>query len=173
MGGERDEGEEEVVDGEEPSSPSVKKAAEAEGVTTLHEVRAKLYMQEVGSGASGWKDRGAGNITIKQHSGVAGGPDGGSGKTRLSVLFRNEVGKVVVNAPIVSKLKAIQKKNTVSAVLVSIQDDTANAAVPVGGEKADGGEPKAGPRFYMFRLGSEENAKALQAAFEDAAQRAA
>ncbi|CAI5467197.1 unnamed protein product [Closterium sp. Yama58-4] len=147
-GGVREEEEEEEDQG--PASPSVKRAEES-GVDIVHEARAKIYVQKAkGEEGPAWKDKGSGTVIVKLHKGGA--------SLRASVLFRNDVGKVMLNAPLYKGITIMLKKNNITAVLQSCQDDTAPAGATL--DKS--------PRPVTFKLASVKAAEDLQAGFKEA-----
>ncbi|XP_010455593.1 PREDICTED: uncharacterized protein LOC104737181 isoform X3 [Camelina sativa] len=112
------------ADGDEqpqPSSPSVKKTKE-EGVTVVHEVKCKLYVKSSDPADKGWKDRGTGNLTIKCKEGV----DKGSKESKPTILVRNDVGKLLLNALLYAGIKTSPQKNALVAIFHSSEDSSEN-----------------------------------------------
>ncbi|XP_010434154.1 PREDICTED: nuclear pore complex protein NUP98B-like isoform X3 [Camelina sativa] len=112
------------ADGDEqpqPSSPSVKKTKE-EGVTVVHEVKCKLYVKSSDPADKGWKDRGTGNLSIKCKEGV----DKGTKESKPTILVRNDVGKLLLNALLYAGIKTSPQKNALVAIFHSSEDSSEN-----------------------------------------------
>ncbi|KAL0730724.1 hypothetical protein Bca4012_026818 [Brassica carinata] len=116
----------EDADGEDeepqPSSPSVKKTEE-KGVTVVHEVKCKLYVKSNDPTDKGaWKDKGTGNLYIKCKEGV----DKGTKESKPTILVRNDVGKLLLNALLYTGIKTSAQKNALVAIFHSSEDSNEN-----------------------------------------------
>ncbi|CAH8378236.1 unnamed protein product [Eruca vesicaria subsp. sativa] len=116
----------EDADGEneepQPSSPSVKKTEE-KGVTVVHEVKCKLYVKSNDPSNKGtWKDKGTGNLYIKCKEGV----DKGTKESKPTILVRNDVGKLLLNALLYTGIKTSAQKNALVAIFHSSEDSNEN-----------------------------------------------
>uniref|UniRef100_A0A1J3HR86 Nuclear pore complex protein Nup50 n=1 Tax=Noccaea caerulescens TaxID=107243 RepID=A0A1J3HR86_NOCCA len=116
----------EDADGEDeqpqPSSPSVKKTEE-KGVTVVHEVKCKLYVKSNDPTDKGsWKDKGTGNLSIKCKEGV----DKGTKESKPTILVRNDVGKLLLNALLYAGIKTSAQKNALVAIFHSSDDSNDN-----------------------------------------------
>ncbi|CAF2042766.1 unnamed protein product [Brassica napus] len=99
----------------QPSSPSVKKTEE-KGVTVVHEVKCKLYVKSNDPTDKGaWKDKGTGNLCIKCKEGV----DKGTKESKPTILVRNDVGKLLLNALLYTGIKTSTQKNALVAIFHS------------------------------------------------------
>ncbi|XP_020876841.1 uncharacterized protein LOC9308694 isoform X2 [Arabidopsis lyrata subsp. lyrata] len=105
----------------QPSSPSVKKAEE-KGVTVVHEVKCKLYVKSNDPTDIGWKDKGTGNLYIKCKEGV----DKGTKESKPTILVRNDVGKLLLNALLYTGIKTSPQKNALVAIFHSSEDSNEN-----------------------------------------------
>eukprot|EP00270_Netrium_digitus_P001023 TRINITY_DN11133_c0_g1_i1.p1 TRINITY_DN11133_c0_g1~~TRINITY_DN11133_c0_g1_i1.p1 ORF type:complete len:457 (+),score=99.30 TRINITY_DN11133_c0_g1_i1:89-1372(+) len=104
--------EEEDEEAAAPSSPTKVAKAEEPGVRVLYEVDAKLFTQ----GGAGWNDMGQGLLSVKSY------PPEAEGKTSsIRIMFRNEVGKLLLNALLYSGMKADVSKNVVTVFLASTE----------------------------------------------------
>ncbi|KAG2312249.1 hypothetical protein Bca52824_023806 [Brassica carinata] len=116
----------EDADGEDeepqPSSPSVKKTEE-KGVTVVHEVKCKLYVKSNDPTDKGaWKDKGTGNLYIKCKEGVAKGTK----ESKPTILVRNDVGKLLLNALLYTGIKTSAQKSALVAIFHSSEDSNEN-----------------------------------------------
>ncbi|XP_023635700.1 uncharacterized protein LOC17883523 isoform X2 [Capsella rubella] len=113
------------ADGEDeqpqPSSPSVKKTEE-KGVTVVHEVKCKLYVKSNDPSDKGWKDKGTGNLYIKCKEGI----DKGTKESKPTILVRNDVGKLLLNALLYAGIKTSPSKNALVAIFHSSEDSNEN-----------------------------------------------
>lgn len=146
---ERDEGE--VEDEETPDSPSVRRVAE-DGVRIGFESKAKMYMQKDKTEEGGrWRDRGSGMVVVKIFDLSSSGQAEGTSSQKASLMFRNEVGKVLLNASLYANMRLVLNKAMLSTILMSVQDDTAPPGEAI----------KPTPRLFMFKLPSPEVAGEL------------
>ncbi|KAJ1416080.1 Ran binding domain [Sesbania bispinosa] len=104
------------VDGEndleQPSSPSVKKSEE-KGVVVVHEVKCKLYVKSTDPADKDvWKDKGMGQLSIKCKEGVSKATK----ESKPTIVVRNEVGKILLNALLYPGIKTNLQKNSVVAI---------------------------------------------------------
>ncbi|CAI9093926.1 OLC1v1029535C2 [Oldenlandia corymbosa var. corymbosa] len=99
-------------DTEQPSSPSVKKAEE-KGIVVVHEVRCKLYVRSSDpKDEDPWKHKGTGQLVIKCKEGV----DKGTKESKPTIVVRNDVGKVLLNAALYPGIKTTMQKNSIFAI---------------------------------------------------------
>ncbi|ONI06931.1 hypothetical protein PRUPE_5G089600 [Prunus persica] len=97
---------------EQPSSPSVKKSEE-KGVVLVHEVKCKLYVKSSDpADKDAWKDKGTGQLSIKCKEGVSKGTK----ESKPTIIVRNDVGKVQLNALLYSGIKTNLQKNSIVAI---------------------------------------------------------
>ncbi|PNY09283.1 RanBP1 domain-containing protein [Trifolium pratense] len=97
---------------EQPSSPSVKKSEE-KGVVVVHEVKCKLYVKSTDpTDKDVWKDKGMGHLSIKCKEGVAKA----SKESKPTIIVRNEVGKILLNALLYHGIKTNPQKNSLVAI---------------------------------------------------------
>ncbi|KAK7309000.1 hypothetical protein RJT34_05392 [Clitoria ternatea] len=97
---------------EQPSSPSVKKSEE-KGVVVVHEVKCKLYVKSSDPADKDvWKDKGMGQLSIKCKEGVSKA----SKESKPTIVVRNEVGKILLNALLYKGIKTNLQKNSVVAI---------------------------------------------------------
>ncbi|CAN1332878.1 hypothetical protein LINPERPRIM_LOCUS35878 [Linum perenne] len=113
-------------DGDElpqPSSPSVKKAEE-KGVVVVHEVKCKLYVKSIDpADKDTWKDKGPGQLSIKCFEGVSKGTK----ESNPTLIVRNDVGKVLLNALLYQGIKTNLQKNSVVAIFHVAADDSGSS----------------------------------------------
>ncbi|GMP96141.1 hypothetical protein CsSME_00044913 [Camellia sinensis var. sinensis] len=96
----------------QPSSPSVKKAEE-KGIIVVHEVKCKLYVKSSDpADKDAWKDKGTGQLAIKCKEGV----NKGTRESKPTILVRNDVGKVLLNALLYPGIKTNMQKNSIVAI---------------------------------------------------------
>ncbi|KAF8113097.1 hypothetical protein N665_0056s0002 [Sinapis alba] len=106
----------------QPSSPSVKKTEE-KGVTVVHEVKCKLYVKSNDPTDKGaWKDKGTGNLYIKCKESV----EKGTKESKPTILVRNDVGKLLLNALLYTGIKTSAQKNALVAIFHSSEDSNEN-----------------------------------------------
>ncbi|XP_068635459.1 uncharacterized protein [Aristolochia californica] len=72
-------------DVQQPSSPSLTKAAE-KGVVVVHEAKCKLYIKPDNPAEKGWKDMGAGQLSIKCKEGASKATN----ESKPSIVVRND-----------------------------------------------------------------------------------
>ncbi|KAH8521866.1 hypothetical protein H0E87_002775 [Populus deltoides] len=97
---------------QQPGSPSVKKSEE-KGIVTVHEVKCKLYVKSSDpADKDTWKDKGPGQLSIKCREGI-----GKSTKeSKPTIVVRNDVGKVLLNALLYPGIKTNPQKNSLVAI---------------------------------------------------------
>ncbi|XP_019194427.1 PREDICTED: uncharacterized protein LOC109188264 isoform X3 [Ipomoea nil] len=99
-------------DVKQPGSPSVKKTEE-KGIFVVHEVKCKLYVKSTDpTEKDAWKDRGTGQLSIKCKEGVSKG----TRESKPTVLIRNDVGKVLLNALLYPGIKTNMQKNSIVTI---------------------------------------------------------
>ncbi|KAL8556945.1 hypothetical protein ACS0TY_004426 [Phlomoides rotata] len=141
-----DDGEDDV---EQPSSPSVKKSQE-EGIRVVHEVRCKLYVKSSDPGGKdAWKDRGMGQLSIKCKEGFSKGTN----ESKPTIVIRNDVGKLLLNALLYPGIKTNVQKNSVVAIFHTSADDDNNGP--------------AVARTFLMRTKTEEDRDKLVAAIQE------
>ncbi|WCJ26153.1 hypothetical protein M5689_007993 [Euphorbia peplus] len=97
---------------ERPSSPSVKKSEET-GIVVVHEVKCKLYIKSSDpADKDTWKDKGTGQLSIKCKEGISKGTK----ESKPTIVVRNDVGKVLLNALLYSGIKTNAQKNSIVAI---------------------------------------------------------
>ncbi|XP_013618534.1 PREDICTED: uncharacterized protein LOC106325055 isoform X2 [Brassica oleracea var. oleracea] len=141
----------EDADGEDeepqPSSPSVRKTEE-KGVTVVHEVKCKLYVKSNDPTDKGaWKDKGTGNLCIKCKEGV----DKGTKESKPTILVRNDVGKLLLNALLYAGIKTSAQKNALVAIFHSSEDSNENVT----------------PRTFLIRTKTAEARDKLATAIQE------
>ncbi|KAL6181925.1 hypothetical protein ACLB2K_048573 [Fragaria x ananassa] len=107
-------------DVKQPSSPSVKKSEE-KGVVVVHEVKCKLYVKS-SDPADSWKDKGTGQLTIRCKEGVSKGTK----ESKPTVIVRNDVGKLLLNALLYSGIKTNLQKNSLVTIFHTAGDGDGN-----------------------------------------------
>ncbi|CAN1253607.1 hypothetical protein LINPERPRIM_LOCUS8357 [Linum perenne] len=112
-----------------PSSPSVKKAEE-EGVVVVHEVKCKLYVKKHfilqsidGADKDTWKDKGPGKLSIKCTEGISKGTK----ESNPTIIVRNDVGKVLLNALLYQGIKMNLQKNAIVAIFHVAADESGSS----------------------------------------------
>ncbi|CAN0841498.1 hypothetical protein LINGRAHAP2_LOCUS3314 [Linum grandiflorum] len=106
-----------------PSSPSLKKAEE-KGVVVVHEVKCKLYVKSIDPADKGaWKDKGPGQLNIKCSEGVSKGTK----ESDPTIIVRNDVGKVLLNALLYPGIKTSLQKNAIVAIFHVTEDDSGSS----------------------------------------------
>ncbi|PKA47750.1 hypothetical protein AXF42_Ash014527 [Apostasia shenzhenica] len=128
---------------EQPSSPSLKKAEE-KGVTTVHEANCKVYIKPDNPAGSGWTDMGTGHLSIK----IKEGTKKATKESKPSVIVRNDVGKILLNALIYPGIKMNIRKNSIVSIFHTS-----------GSGQNSSGEAVA--RTYLLRLKSVEETTKL------------
>ncbi|PON57505.1 Talin [Parasponia andersonii] len=142
------------VDGENeepPSSPSVK-VSEEKGVIVVHEVKCKLYVKSSDpADKDPWKDKGTGQLSIKCKEGVSKGTK----ESKPTIIVRNDVGKLLLNASIYPGIKTNSRKNSIVAIFHT------------AGEGDGSNKDSVVARTYSIRLKTEEDRNKLATAIED------
>lgn len=132
-----------------PSSPSVKKSEE-KGVVTVHEVKCKLYVKSTDAAdKDSWKDRGTGQLSIKCKEGVSKG----SKEAKPTIIVRNDVGKILLNASIYQGIKTSLQKNSIVAIFHTSDDSGNNDNVVA--------------RTFLIRTRSEDDRDKLATAIQE------
>ncbi|XP_059661704.1 uncharacterized protein LOC132307850 [Cornus florida] len=138
-------------DGERPSSPSVKKTEE-EGIKVVHEVKCKLYVKSSDpADKDAWKDKGTGQLSIKCKEGVSKGTK----ESKPTILVRNDVGKVLLNALLYPNIKTSIQKNSIVAIFHTSGDS----------DNCDNNSVVA--RTFLIRMRNEEDRNKLAAAIQE------
>ncbi|XP_015083408.1 uncharacterized protein LOC107026831 isoform X2 [Solanum pennellii] len=133
---------------EQPSSPSVKKTEE-KGITVVHEVKCKLYVKSTDPvDKDAWKDRGTGQLSIKCKEGVSKG----TRESKPTILIRNDVGKILLNALLYQGIKTNLQKNSVVAIFHT---------------SGDGDNDDVVARTFLIRTKTEEDRNKLAAAIQE------
>ncbi|KAF8032956.1 hypothetical protein BT93_D1748 [Corymbia citriodora subsp. variegata] len=110
---------------EQPSSPSVKKSEE-KGIVVVHEVKCKLYVKSTDpADKDAWKDKGMGQLSIKCKEGVSKGTK----ESKPTIVVRNDVGKVLLNALIYPGIKTNSQKTSIVAIFHTADDGGSNENV--------------------------------------------
>ncbi|CAL1375464.1 unnamed protein product [Linum trigynum] len=113
----------EADDGDElpkPGSPSVKKVEE-KGVVVVYQVKCKLYVKSIDpADKDTWKDKGPGQLSIKCAEGV----NKGTKESNPTLIIRNDLGKVLLNALLYPGIKTSLQKNSVVAIFHVAADDS-------------------------------------------------
>ncbi|XP_038687089.1 uncharacterized protein LOC119986551 [Tripterygium wilfordii] len=143
------------IDGEDendlqrPSSPSVKKAEE-KGIIVVHEVKCKLYVKSSDpTDKDTWKDKGTGQLSIKCKEGVSKGTK----ESNPTILVRNDVGKLLLNALLYSGIKTRLQKNSLVAIFHTLDDN--------------GGNDNVVARTFLIRTKTEEDTNKLATAIQE------
>ncbi|KHN25732.1 hypothetical protein glysoja_018306 [Glycine soja] len=145
------------VDGEneleQPSSPSVKKSEE-KGVVVVHEVKCKLYVKSSDPGdKDAWKDKGMGQLSIKCKEGVSKATK----ESKPTIVVRNEVGKVLLNALLYPGIKTNLQKNS----LVAIFHTSGNA------DGSGGDNDSVVARTFLIRMKTEDDRNKLASTIKE------
>lgn len=135
---------------EQPSSPSLKKTEE-KGIVVVHEVKCKVYVKPDKPEDKSWKDMGMGQLSIKCKEGA----EKSTKESKPTVVVRNEVGKILLNALIYPGIKMNIKKNTIASIFHT------SGSGPADGAEASKSEVVA--RTYLLRLKTEEETMKLAA----------
>ncbi|KAF3448480.1 hypothetical protein FNV43_RR09193 [Rhamnella rubrinervis] len=139
---------------EAPSSPSVKKTEE-KGVVVVHEVKCKLYVKSSDpADKDAWKDKGTGQLSIKCKEGVSKGAK----ESKPTILVRNDVGKLLLNALLYPGIKTNSQKNSIVAIFHTAGDGDGNGADDRDNVVA---------RTFLFRLKSAEDRDQLATAIQE------
>ncbi|KAL5727738.1 hypothetical protein ACHQM5_000897 [Ranunculus cassubicifolius] len=134
---------------EKPSSPSVKKSEE-KGIVVVHEVKCKLYIKSTDpADKDTWKDKGVGQLSIKCKEGITKATK----DSKPTVMVRNDVGRLLLNALIYPGIKTTLTKNAIVVILHSSDEATGNDSVAA--------------RTYLIRTKSEEERDKLVTAIQE------
>ncbi|KAK8690906.1 hypothetical protein V6N13_074432 [Hibiscus sabdariffa] len=133
----------------QPGSPSVKKSEE-KGIVVVHEVKCKLYVKSTDpADKDSWKDKGTGQLSIKCKEGISKG----SKDSKPTIVVRNDVGKVLLNALLYPGIKTSAQKNSLVAIFHTSDE---------GGNNED-----AVARTFLIRTKSEDDRNKLATAIQD------
>ncbi|GLT78287.1 hypothetical protein SLA2020_498270 [Shorea laevis] len=133
----------------QPSSPSVKKSEE-KGITVVHEVKCKLYVKSTDpADKDSWKDKGTGQLSIKCKEGVSKG----SKESKPTIVVRNDVGKIVLNALLYPGIKTSGQKNSLVAIFHTSDESGSNDTVEA--------------RTFLIRTKTEEDRNKLATAIQE------
>ncbi|XVF51560.1 hypothetical protein PTKIN_Ptkin04bG0194500 [Pterospermum kingtungense] len=133
----------------QPSSPSVKKSEE-KGIVVVHEVKCKLYVKSTDpADKDSWKDKGTGQLSIKCIEGISKG----SKDSKPTIVVRNDVGKVLLNALLYPGIKTSAQKNSLVAIFHTSDDG--------------GNNDNAVARTFLIRTRSEEDRNKLASAIQE------
>ncbi|XP_024043617.1 uncharacterized protein LOC18048921 isoform X2 [Citrus clementina] len=136
----------------QPSSPSLKKSEE-KGIIVVHEVKCKLYVKSSDpADKDTWKDRGTGQLSIKCKEGISKGTK----ESKPTILVRNDVGRVLLNALLYPGIKTNLQKNSIVAIFHTSGDDA-------GG----GNNGSAAARTFLIRTKTEEDRNKLATAIQE------
>ncbi|XP_050264640.1 nuclear pore complex protein NUP98B [Quercus robur] len=134
---------------EQPSSPSVKKSEE-KGIVVVHEVKCKLYVKSSDpADKDAWKDKGMGQLSIKCKEGV----DKGTKESKPTIIVRNDVGKLLLNALLYPGIKTNLQKNSIVAIFHTSGDND--------------GSDKVVARTFLIRTKTEEDRNKLATAMQE------
>ncbi|QCD91624.1 uncharacterized protein LOC114174275 isoform X2 [Vigna unguiculata] len=137
---------------EQPSSPSVKKTEE-KGVVVVHEVKCKLYVKSSDPADKDvWKDKGMGQLSIKCQEGVSKATK----ESKPTIVVRNEVGKILLNALLYPGIKTNPQKNS----LVAIFHTTGNA-------DGSGDSDSVVARTFLIRMKTEDDRNKLASTIQE------
>lgn len=135
---------------EQPSSPSLKKTEES-GILVVHEVKCKLYVKSTDpADKDSWKDRGTGQLSIKCKEGVTKGTK----DSKPTILVRNDVGRLLLNALLYPGIKTSVQKNSIVAIFHTADDN--------GNENS-----KVVARTFLIRTKSQDDRDKLAAAIQE------
>lgn len=138
---------------EQPSSPSVKKSEE-EGVVVVHEVKCKLYVKSSDPADKDvWKDKGMGQLSIKCKEGVSKATK----ESKPTIVVRNEVGKILLNALLYPGIKTNLQKNS----LVAIFHTLGNA------DGSGGDNDSVVARTFLIRMKTEDDRNKLASTIQE------
>ncbi|XP_071700339.1 uncharacterized protein [Rutidosis leptorrhynchoides] len=135
---------------EKPSSPSLKKTEET-GIVVVHEVKCKLYVKSSDPTDNDiWKDKGTGQLSIRCKEGIAKGTK----DSKPTILVRNDVGRLLLNALLYPGIKTSLQKNSIVAIFHNAEDNASeNSNVIVG-------------RTFLIRTKSVEDRDKLASAIQ-------
>ncbi|KAF9689395.1 hypothetical protein SADUNF_Sadunf01G0087800 [Salix dunnii] len=135
---------------QQPGSPSVKKSEE-KGIVTVHEVKCKLYVKSSDpSDKDTWKDKGPGQLSIKCKEGI----DMCTKESKPTIVVRNDVGKVLLNALLYPGIKTNLQKNSLVAIFHTAGDDSGNSDSVVA-------------RTFLIRTKTQEDRNKLATAIQE------
>ncbi|KAL8114546.1 uncharacterized protein LOC141667488 isoform X2 [Apium graveolens] len=135
-------------DVEQPSSPSVKKSEE-KGVTVVHEMKCKLYVKSTDpADKDTWKDKGTGQLSIKCQEGVSKGTK----ESKPTIIVRNDVGRILLNALLYPGIKTNLQKNSIVAIFHTSEDDNNTNVVA---------------RTFLIRAKTEDDRNKLASAIQE------
>ncbi|KAJ7003984.1 hypothetical protein NC653_009003 [Populus alba x Populus x berolinensis] len=135
---------------QQPGSPSVKKSVE-KGIVTVHEVKCKLYVKSSDPAVKDtWKDKGTGQLSIKCKEGISKGTK----ESKPTIVVRNDVGKVLLNALLYPGIKTNPQKNSLVAIFHTAGDDSGNDDSVVA-------------RTFLLRMKTEEDRNKLATAIQE------
>jgi len=100
----------------------------------------------------GWKDIGVGQLSIRSKEGA----EKASKESTPTIVIRNDVGKILLNALIYKGIKMNVQKNTVASIFHTsdAQSDESSSGAVVA-------------RTYLFRLKNEDEATKLSTAIKE------
>ncbi|KAI5601579.1 hypothetical protein BDE02_01G100300 [Populus trichocarpa] len=135
---------------QQPGSPSVKKSEE-KGIVTVHEVKCKLYVKSSDpADKDTWKDKGPGQLSIKCREGIGKCTK----ESKPTIVVRNDVGKVLLNALLYPGIKTNPQKNSLVAIFHTAGDDSGNNDSVVA-------------RTFLIRTKTEEDRNKLATAIQE------
>lgn len=138
---------------EQPSSPSLRKTEE-KGVIVVHEVKCKVYVKPDNPADTAWKDMGVGQLSIKCKEGA----DKSTKESKPTIVIRNDVGKILLNALIYPGIKINIKKNTIATIFHT----------SVGEQNGvEDGKSSVVARTYLLRLKNEDDTTKLADTIQD------
>ncbi|CAI0471596.1 unnamed protein product [Linum tenue] len=149
----KDNASDDAADGDElpqPGSPSVKKVEE-KGVAVVHQVKCKLYVKSIDpADKDTWKDKGPGQLSIKCAEGVSKGTK----ESSPTLIIRNDLGKVLLNALLYPGIKTSLQKNSVVAIFHVAADDS-------------GSNESVAARTFLIRTKTEDDRDKLATAIRE------
>ncbi|CAI0476533.1 unnamed protein product [Linum tenue] len=149
----KDNASDDAADGDElpqPGSPSVKKVEE-KGVAIVHQVKCKLYVKSIDpADKDTWKDKGPGQLSIKCAEGVSKGTK----ESSPTLIIRNDLGKVLLNALLYPGIKTSLQKNSVVAIFHVAADDS-------------GSNESVAARTFLIRTKTEDDRDKLATAIRE------
>ncbi|CAI0476494.1 unnamed protein product [Linum tenue] len=153
----KDNASDDAADGDElpqPGSPSVKKVEE-KGVAIVHQVKCKLYVKSIDpADKDTWKDKGPGQLSIKCAEGVSKGTK----ESSPTLIIRNDLGKVLLNALLYPGIKTSLQKNSVVAIF--------HVAVNIYADDSGSNESVAA-RTFLIRTKTEDDRDKLATAIRE------
>ncbi|KAF8380337.1 hypothetical protein HHK36_027821 [Tetracentron sinense] len=155
---------------EQPSSPSVKKTEE-KGIIVIHEVKCKLYVKlnlfrwlilvffsciqsNDPADKDAWKDKGMGQLSIRCKEDASKATK----ESKPTIVVRNDVGKVLLNALLYPGIKTNLQKNSVVAIFHTSGGTSGN-------DSGKGDSVVA--RTYLIRTKTEEERNKLAKAIQE------